>query len=149
MSHQALDREFLVRLQNVHDAKIRSDSQLKWYITAIIALAGMNYAELIPDLYTTLLTDDISVADQFAETRKIREALTKCCGIWGAAKVIKPFPRHRWLLTLGTDRYCNEATIQCHTNTATGSHLLQVSLCHCSTPHDSLFTGRTIHRKLR
>lgn len=87
MSDQALRREFLDHLRDVHDSKIRSDSHLKWYITAIIALGGMNYAELIPDLYKTLLEDYIPAQDQFAETRKIREGLTKCCGIWGAAKV--------------------------------------------------------------
>lgn len=94
MSDETLRREFLDHLQDVHDTKLRSDSKLKWYITAIIALAGMNYAELIPDLYTTLLSDFIPVPNQFAETRKIREGLTKCCGIWGAAKVCKLTPAH-------------------------------------------------------
>jgi hypothetical protein len=53
----------------------------------MVALGAMNYPEEIPNLYTRLLASYIPKEEQFSETRKIREAFTKLCGIQGAAKV--------------------------------------------------------------
>lgn len=62
----------------------------KWYFSAMVALGAMNYPEEIPSLYTRLLALYIPEDQQFSETRKIREAFTKLCGIQGAAKVRIP-----------------------------------------------------------
>ncbi len=59
----------------------------KWYLGAVVALSAVNYSEEIPTLYARLLEQYIPKDDQFNETRKIKEALTKVCGIQGAAKV--------------------------------------------------------------
>ncbi len=82
-----LDGNFLRELASAHDGSSAKDHEFKWYITAIVAVAGMNYSELIPELYKTLLAEYIPEDKHFSETRKLREALTKTCGIWGAAKV--------------------------------------------------------------
>lgn len=65
----------------------KSAARVKWYRTAIVALGALNYPEEIPKLYQLLLTSYIPEADQQLETGKIRESLTKVCGIMGAAKV--------------------------------------------------------------
>ncbi len=83
-----LDREFLRHLETIHHPESgREAPRLKWYITAVLALGGMNYAEIIPELYKVLLAEYIPKEHDANETRKIREALTRVCGIWGAAKV--------------------------------------------------------------
>jgi hypothetical protein len=83
-----LDREFLRHLAEILDqASGQQTPRLKWYLTTIIAFGGMNYPELIPELYDILLKEYIPQEEQMQETRKIREGLTKLCGIWGAAKV--------------------------------------------------------------
>ncbi len=82
-----MDGNFLRELASAHDGSSAKDHEFKWYITAIVAVAGMNYSELIPELYKTLLAEYIPEDKHFSETRKLREALTKTCGIWGAAKV--------------------------------------------------------------
>ncbi|KAF4762130.1 hypothetical protein HAV15_008013 [Penicillium sp. str.  len=64
----------------------KSAARVKWYRTAIVALGALNYPEEIPKLYQLLLTSYIPEADQQLETGKIRESLTKVCGIMGAAK---------------------------------------------------------------
>lgn len=87
MESNAFDKAFLDHLASLFGSAGESETQLKWYITAIVAVAGMNYAELIPELYTTLLQEYIPETEHYEETRKIKEALTKVCGIWGAAKV--------------------------------------------------------------
>lgn len=56
-------------------------------MTAVVALGALNYPEEIPKLYRLLLDAYIPEAEQKSETGKIREALTKLCGIMGAAKV--------------------------------------------------------------
>ncbi|KAK5192631.1 hypothetical protein LTR99_009615 [Exophiala xenobiotica] len=82
-----LDREFLRHLAEIHDqASGQQPPRLKWYLTTIIAFGGMNYPELIPEFYEILLKEYIPQEEQMQETRKIREGLTKLCGIWGAAK---------------------------------------------------------------
>ncbi|KAI9752417.1 MAG: hypothetical protein M4579_005641 [Chaenotheca gracillima] len=58
----------------------------KWYFTALVALGAMNYPEEIPDLYRRLLESYIAPEEHMSETRKMREAFTKLCGIQGAAK---------------------------------------------------------------
>ncbi|KIW88137.1 uncharacterized protein Z519_11248 [Cladophialophora bantiana CBS 173.52] len=83
---QILDTDFLLHLIDIHNIGCGERPRLKWYITAIIAFGGMNYAELIPELYKIVLGTYVADEDQMSETRKIREALTKVCGIWGAAK---------------------------------------------------------------
>ncbi|KAF7553870.1 hypothetical protein G7046_g6970 [Stylonectria norvegica] len=60
--------------------------RVKWYISVIVALAALNYPEEVPSFYEILLKHHIPKDEQFEETRKIREALTKVCGIQGAAK---------------------------------------------------------------
>ncbi|OQU97612.1 hypothetical protein CLAIMM_03514 [Cladophialophora immunda] len=82
---EILDSDFLQHLIDIHSIGCGEKSRLKWYLTAIIALGGMKYAELIPELYKIVLDKYIADEDQMVETRKIREALTKVCGIWGAA----------------------------------------------------------------
>ncbi|KIW19195.1 hypothetical protein PV08_03489 [Exophiala spinifera] len=82
-----LDHDFLKHLAAIHDhAPGHQPPRLKWYLTTIIAFGGMNYPELIPELYQILLREHIHEEEQMQETRKIREGLTKICGIWGAAK---------------------------------------------------------------
>jgi hypothetical protein len=78
-----LDDAFLQSLADITAPYPR----FKWYMSAIVGLAAMNYSEEIPALYTTLLKSHIPKSEHFAETRKIREALTKMCGIHGAARV--------------------------------------------------------------
>lgn len=65
----------------------KSAPRLKWYLTAIVALGALNYPEEIPKLYALLLSDQIPKPERKSETSKMREALTKVCGIQGAAKV--------------------------------------------------------------
>jgi hypothetical protein len=81
-----LSPEFLNHVAQIHEKGV-DQPRLKWYITMILAFGGMNYPELIPDLYEILLNEHILESEHVNETRKIREALTKVCGIWGAAKV--------------------------------------------------------------
>lgn len=82
-----LSPEFLQHLEEIHNRNVSQPPRLKWYLTTIIALGGMNYPELVPELYPILLKTYIPEKEQWNETRKIREGLTKVCGIWGAAKV--------------------------------------------------------------
>ncbi|KAK5454044.1 hypothetical protein LTS15_006044 [Exophiala xenobiotica] len=97
-----LDREFLRHLAEIHDqASGQQPPRLKWYLTTIVAFGGMNYPELIPEFYEILLKEYIPQEEQMQETRKIREGLTKLCGIWGAAKtgsatrqLLKATPEH-------------------------------------------------------
>jgi hypothetical protein len=91
-----LSPEFLKHLEEIHNQNSSQPPRLKWYLTTIIALGGMNYPELIPEIYPILLRDHISEKEHESETRKIREGLTKVCGIWGAAKVYNVYP---WLET--------------------------------------------------
>lgn len=72
-------------------ADLQPSSTFKWYQTAIVALGALNYPEEIPRLYELLLNAYIPKEDHLKETRKIREGLTKACGIMGAAKVFSPF----------------------------------------------------------
>lgn len=65
----------------------KPEYRIKWYLGAIVALSAVNYSEEIPSLYNILLKDYIPEDSHFDETRKIKEALTKVCGIHGAAKV--------------------------------------------------------------
>lgn len=82
--------EFLEHLAELHNQHSSQPPRLQWYLTTIIAFGGMNYPELIPELYEILLKAYIPEEKHETETRKIREGLTKVCGIWGAAKVIIP-----------------------------------------------------------
>ncbi|CAL5867826.1 uncharacterized protein PFLUO_LOCUS2047 [Penicillium psychrofluorescens] len=77
-----LDDQFLKELASLAAPYPR----YKWYLSAMVALGAMNYPEEIPNLYTRLLASYIPKEEQFSETRKIREAFTKLCGIQGAAK---------------------------------------------------------------
>lgn len=78
-----LDNDFIASLATLTPP----GAQLKWYLGAIVALGALNYPEEIPTLYQRLLEHYIPETEQFDETRKIKEALTKVCGIQGAAKV--------------------------------------------------------------
>lgn len=78
-----LDNEFIESLAETGKAS----PSFKWYLGAIVALGALNYPEEIPTLYSRLLEAYIPSEDQFDETRKMKEALTKVCGIQGAAKV--------------------------------------------------------------
>jgi hypothetical protein len=62
-------------------------AEFSWYTTAIVALAGFNHPEEIPYVYRLLLKKYASEPEAKVQTIKIKEALTKACGIWGAAKV--------------------------------------------------------------
>lgn len=88
MTATKLDKEFLQTLEKLH-APNNQPVRLKWYLTVAIAVSGMNYAELLPSFYKTLLSDFIPEDQHKTETAKLREGLTKVCGIWGAAKVSK------------------------------------------------------------
>ncbi|KAJ5669899.1 uncharacterized protein N7477_005262 [Penicillium maclennaniae] len=77
---------FDVNLYHSLTAIGRLAPRLKWYLTAVVALGALNYPEEIPKLYTLLLSDHIPKPDQKSETSKMREGLTKVCGIHGAAK---------------------------------------------------------------
>ena len=61
--------------------------RLRWYTTAIVALAAMNYPEEIGPLYTHLLEKFIPAGEHAEQTRKIRESLVMATGLHGAAKV--------------------------------------------------------------
>lgn len=78
-----LDQEFYQQLAKLAEPYPR----FKWYITTIVALSALNYPEEIGPLYTQLLEKYIAPENQFEETRKIKEALVKACGLHGAAKV--------------------------------------------------------------
>lgn len=82
-----LDQVFLERLIELHTPASDKSPRLKWYLTVILAFGGMNYPELIPDFYKLLLEEHIPEDQQKSETAKLKEGLTKVCGIWGAAKV--------------------------------------------------------------
>ncbi|CAM1510710.1 Fc.00g010450.m01.CDS01 [Cosmosporella sp. VM-42] len=77
-----LDEEFIDSLAELG----KPFPRFKWYLTVIVAQAALNYPEEIPSFYTILLKKYILEDKKFEETRKIREALTKMCGIQGAAK---------------------------------------------------------------
>lgn len=79
----ALNHEFIQQLADLAEPHPR----FKWYMTAIVALAALNYPEEIGPLYTQLLERYIAPEDQFEQTRKIKEALVKAAGLHGAAKV--------------------------------------------------------------
>ena len=78
-----LDHEFIQQLAVLGGPYPR----FKWYITAIVALSSLNYPEEIGPLYTHLLENYIEPKDHYEQTRKIKEALVKACGLHGAAKV--------------------------------------------------------------
>ncbi|KAJ0415091.1 hypothetical protein BJY00DRAFT_305141 [Aspergillus carlsbadensis] len=78
----ALDNDFIQHLADTGSAHPR----FKWYITAIVALAALNYPEEIGPLYTRLLEKYIAPDDHVVQTRKIKEALVKAAGLHGAAK---------------------------------------------------------------
>ncbi len=61
--------------------------KFQWYLTAVVGLGALNYPEEIPGLYVHLLENYIPESEHKSATRKIREGLTKVCGIQGAAKV--------------------------------------------------------------
>lgn len=82
-----IDKEFMEHLAKLHRPETDCSARLKWYLTVVIALGGLNYPELIPDFYRTLLADFLVEEQHEAVTRELREGLTKACGIWGAAKV--------------------------------------------------------------
>lgn len=92
-----LDKPFLAHLAEIHNpanAQSQEQPRLRWYLTAAIALGGMNYPEEIPALYAAVLEDYVESDDEQKQkeaTGKLREGLTKACGIWGAAKVFCPF----------------------------------------------------------
>ncbi|KAI0131933.1 hypothetical protein BJ170DRAFT_611810 [Xylariales sp. AK1849] len=77
-----LDREFVQSLADLQKPGFR----VKWYLGAIVVLGAINYSEEIPNLYRLLLEKYIEEKDHYEETRKIKEATTKVCGIHGAAK---------------------------------------------------------------
>ncbi len=83
------DEEFYSSL-----AELQPSSMFKWHQTAIVALGALNYPEEIPKLYKLLLDVYIPEENQLKETRRIREGLTKACGVMGAAKV--PFILLTW-----------------------------------------------------
>lgn len=62
--------------------------KFQWYLTAVVGLGALNYPEEIPGFYLHLLEKYIPEHEHKSATRKIREGLTKVCGIQGAAKVI-------------------------------------------------------------
>jgi hypothetical protein len=78
-----LDHDFIQQLAALGSPYPR----LKWYIGAIVALSALNYPEEIGPLYICLLNKYIAPDDHYEQTRKIKEALVKACGLHGAAKV--------------------------------------------------------------
>lgn len=80
-----LDEQFYSELARVESSV--PSNRLRWYLSAIACLAGLNYSEEIPPLYQVLLKSYIHKDRQFEETRIIREGLTKALGVIGAAKV--------------------------------------------------------------
>jgi hypothetical protein len=77
------DNDFVDSLAKIGEPYPR----FRWYLTAIVCLAALNYPEEIPTVYERLLQVYIPEDAQLQETRIVREALTKVCGIMGAAKV--------------------------------------------------------------
>ncbi|KAL2846466.1 hypothetical protein BJY01DRAFT_234605 [Aspergillus pseudoustus] len=77
-----LDTSFIQQLAELGNPHPR----FKWYITAVVALAALNYPEEIGPLYTHLLDAYIAPEDHVEQTRKIKEALVKAAGLHGAAK---------------------------------------------------------------
>ncbi|KAL3455435.1 hypothetical protein BJX64DRAFT_297639 [Aspergillus heterothallicus] len=77
-----LDEEFISQLASLGE----SHPRFKWYITAVVALSALNYPEEIGPLYTRLLDTYIAPDEHKEQTRKIKEALVKAAGLYGAAK---------------------------------------------------------------
>ncbi|KAE8383906.1 hypothetical protein BDV26DRAFT_299337 [Aspergillus bertholletiae] len=77
---KSFDKEFYRELAAT------SHSPFKWYMTVTVALGAINYPEEISKLNDLLLKEIIPQSEQLNELRKIREGLTKVCGIMGAAK---------------------------------------------------------------
>lgn len=81
-----LDHDFIRQLAALGEPHPR----FQWYIGAIVALSALNYPEEIGPMYTHLLEKYIAPDDHYKQTRKIKEALVKACGLHGAAKVGLP-----------------------------------------------------------
>lgn len=82
-----LDETFYLDLASI-EASV-PNNRMRWYLSAVACLAGLNYSEEIPPLYQALLKSYIPKDRQFEETRIIREGITKAVGVIGAAKVMK------------------------------------------------------------
>jgi len=65
------------------------DLKIRWYMCVIINLSSLNYADVIPQVYSHLdssLLSQLSHNDRFEAVHRIREGLTKSLGIAGAAR---------------------------------------------------------------
>jgi hypothetical protein len=80
-----LDEKFYSELARIESSV--PNNRLRWYLSAVGCLAGLNYSEEIPPLYQVLLKSYIHKDRQLEETRIIREGITKAIGVIGAAKV--------------------------------------------------------------
>lgn len=64
--------------------------KLRWYYCVIVNLAATNYPEIIPEVWQHCwqhVCEPLDHEGRFAVAQKMREALTKGCGIMGPAKV--------------------------------------------------------------
>lgn len=65
------------------------DLAIRWYMCVIVGLSSLNYADVIPQVYSHLDTNilsSLSHDERFDAVQKIREGLTKSVGIVGAAR---------------------------------------------------------------
>jgi hypothetical protein len=63
--------------------------RIRWYMCVIVNLSSLNYADVIPQVYSHLdanLLSPLSHDERFDALQKIREGLTKSVGIVGAAR---------------------------------------------------------------
>ncbi|KAJ1333121.1 4-carboxymuconolactone decarboxylase [Microdochium nivale] len=85
MADAKLDTDFFRQVETLDS----TDARIRWYYCVIVNLAGLNYPDLIPAVYTHMsanVMSGLSFDEQFRAAQKLREALIKGCGIMGPAK---------------------------------------------------------------
>lgn len=68
----------------------RPEEAIRWYMCVMVNLSSLNFPDLIPAVWEHLDEHFLSGTkrdEQFMVARRMREALTKSCGIVGAARV--------------------------------------------------------------
>lgn len=86
----SLKPDFYAQVENLdtHSEKLR------WYYCVIVNLAALNYPELIPEVWDHCwqqVCQSLEHDGRLDVAQKMREALTKGCGIMGPAKVLLPY----------------------------------------------------------
>lgn len=82
----SLGNDFFEAVEKMHS----TDEKIRWYMCVIVNLASLNFPELVPTIWDHMalhIFPSMSHNEKFKATQKIRESITKACGIFGAAKV--------------------------------------------------------------